>query len=182
MRHLTGKFEIECKNRVNDKTKYFESLINNHVSEYENKCREKDEAYENMKSAQMNLDSECSNLKDDLELKELNLQQMKERESDMVHEIRSLNDKLSLMKDVNTSSQMTHDEAFNAMKNNFVTKLKERETELKNEFLDSLNNINDSVVVKHKDLIESYNMLVEYVTDLQTDLDQINKESSKQSE
>lgn len=77
------------------------------------------------------------------------------------HEVKTLSDKLSLMKEVNQSGQLNHEANVNQLKSELFTKTKEREHDLKEEFLNNLNVINDTVVGKHQDLVASYNLLVE---------------------
>lgn len=115
-------------------------------------------------------------------MKELTIRQLRDRDAALNEEVKSLGDRLNLLKEVNTNSQNSHEAAIQTLKTEHQQQLKAKETSLKEEFLKHLNAVNDTVVSKHKDLAEAYSLLVESVSDLQNDLDTITRESSKQSE
>jgi len=80
---------------------------------------------------------------------------LRERESTLAENTKTLSDKLTLLKEVNISSQNSHDATIQTLKNEHHQQLKARENALKEDFLKNLNLVNDSVVGKHRDLAEA---------------------------
>jgi len=144
--------------------------------------KQKDETIDQLKYSNNIYHSENNDYKDNLVDKEMNIKQLREKESSLSEEVKTLSDKLTLLKEVNISSQNSHDSTIQSLKNEHHQHLKAKENSLKEDFLKNLNLVNDAVVGKHKYLAEAYHSLVDAVSELQNDLDTITRESSKQSE
>jgi len=86
------------------------------MGDYEHKLKEKAEEFDDLKAVHLKLQSEAGILKDDLELRDIQISQMKQRENEFLSEIKTLNEKLTLLKEVNNSSQNSHESSVSNLK------------------------------------------------------------------
>jgi len=86
------------------------------------------------------------------------------------------------LKDVNESSQTGHSQVIDQLKNEYHNKIKEREDQLKNEFLHNLDSVNEAFSIRQKNLLESHNLLMEFAAEMQVELENVSTENQRQSE
>lgn len=68
------------------------------------------------------------------------------------------------------------------MKTEQQTKIAEREDQLRNEFLKNLDAVNEAFATRQKNLLESHNLLTEFASEMQVELENVANENNRQSE
>lgn len=68
------------------------------------------------------------------------------------------------------------------MKTEQQTKIAEREDQLRNEFLKNLDAVNEAFAIRQKNLLESHNLLTEFASEMQVELENVANENNRQSE
>lgn len=128
------------------------------------------------------MESEVKNLNENCKQYEKSINAFKEKETELNSEVKALNDKLSLLKNVNENSQFGHSQTIQQMKTEQQTKIAEREDQLRNEFLKNLDAVNEAFATRQKNLLESHNLLTEFASEMQVELENVSNENNRQSE
>lgn len=128
------------------------------------------------------MESEVKNLNENCKQYEMSITAFKEKETELNSEVKALNDKLSLLKNVNENSQFGHSQIIQQMKTEQQTKIAEREDQLRNEFLKNLDAVNEAFATRQKNLLESHNLLTEFASEMQVELENVSNENNRQSE
>lgn len=127
-------------------------------------------------------ESEVKNLSENCKQYEKTISQLRSKELELNSEIKGYTEKLNLMKDVNENSQAGHSQIIQQMKADQQAKMNEREDQLRNEFLKNLDAVNEAFSTRHKNLLESHNLLTEFAAEMQVELDNVANENNRQSE
>lgn len=128
------------------------------------------------------MESEVKNLNENCKQYEMSITAFKEKETELNSEVKALNEKLSLLKNVNENSQFGHSQIIQQMKTEQQTKIAEREDQLRNEFLKNLDAVNEAFATRQKNLLESHNLLTEFASEMQVELENVSNENNRQSE
>jgi len=91
-------------------------LINNHINDYDTKINEKDKQIEQISYKNMLMESEVKNLNENCKQYEMSITAFKEKETELNSEVKALNEKLNLLKNVNENSQFGHSQIIQQMK------------------------------------------------------------------
>lgn len=119
------------------------------------------------------MESEVKNLNENCKQYEMSIIAFKEKETELNSEVKALNEKLSLLKNVNENSQFGHSQIIQQMKTEQQTKIAEREDQLRNEFLKNLDAVNEAFATRQKNLLESHNLLTEFASEMQVELENV---------
>lgn len=128
------------------------------------------------------MESEVKNLNENCKQYEMSITAFKEKETELNSEVKALNEKLNLLKNVNENSQFGHSQIIQQMKTEQQTKIAEREDQLRNEFLKNLDAVNEAFATRQKNLLESHNLLTEFASEMQVELENVSNENNRQSE